>query len=594
MIKQIILNNLYMLKYVWKNCKFLFVMTFVNTIIDKFGQLYLSVFIPGFLLSAATQGYSFKLALVIIGIYGVFELYHYTVVSYINSVTSPKTWNKLHAVVQEQLFRKAVEADLKCYDDPSFYDKYLWTMNECDSRIRQSMYMVTDFFGTILSLVLNFAVMIALTKISLIFIAISITITFLVQMQLVKLGFSTRENIITISRRNLQIRGVLYNTGYAKEIRTTNIKNAVFEKMNENYNEAFSVYRKILFKRILSFFILNFNQIIFLQFGLYIYLAFRITVSGDLPVGNLVVISAATMNAYAILSSISKMFLNLQENSLYVDKFKTFIDHEPEIKENKDGYILEQRNDFNINNLYFAYPNTENPALAGINLSIKHGQKIAIVGYNGSGKTTFVKMLLRLYDPEIGDILVNSKNLKSYNITDYRKKFGIVFQDFQCFSGTIAQNILMRDILNKEEDEKCIYEALEKCGLYEKIKGLPLGIYTILGREFDESGVIFSGGELQRLAIARIFARDCSVIILDEPSSALDPLMEYEFYQLVFDLFRDKTIIFISHRLATTKEADNIYMFENGFIIESGSHSELMGLNGKYARMYKVQEEKYK
>lgn len=569
-------------------------MSFINTAISRIGQIYLSVFIPAYLLNSITNGCSFEEAVFVIGIYGIFIMYDSIVVSYISRISEPKTWNKLYGIVQEMLFKKAVEADLKCYDDPVFFDNYVWSMNECDNRIRKTMYTISGSFGVAISLCLNFAIMIKLTKLSLIFIAISLAITTISQFRLLRISFDLRQKTMLFNRKNTYVRNVLYNKDFAKEIRTTNIKSVVYEKNDNNINGIVDVYRKILFERIAVHFASGFNQVLFLQFGLYIYLAYRIAVTGNMSAGELVAISTATMNAFSVLSSISGTFASIQENSMYVDKLKEFLFYQPQIKENPYGCILDKLDSIDVKNVCFTYPNTSHPAIKNINLNIKSGEKIAIVGYNGSGKTSFIKVLMRFYDPDRGEININGKDIKEYSLNNYRKSFGVVFQDFQCFSATIAQNVLMRDVINKDADERLIYDALYKSGLYEKVSGLPDGIYTVLGRDFDDNGVVFSGGEMQRLAIARIYARDCNVIILDEPSSALDPIMEFEFYNRVFTLFKDKTVIFISHRLTTTKNADKIFMFEKGNIIEKGTHMQLIELNGKYAHMYKVQEAKYK
>ena len=224
-------------------------------------------------------------------------------------------------------------------------------------------------------------------------------------------------------------------------------------------------------------------------------------------------------------------------------------------------------------------------------MSIKAGEKIAIVGYNGAGKSTLIKLLLRLYDVQKGTIRLNGKDIKEYKKEEYHSLFATVFQDFKIFAATIADNVKMGCV--QEKDYAGIEQALCQSGFKERLGSFKKGMKTSLTREFDEEGVNLSGGESQKVAIARTFYKYCPVIILDEPSSALDPVSEYQLNEMMLKAAKDKAVIFISHRLSSTVMADRIYMLEQGKIIEVGSHKELMEKNGKYAQMFRMQAEKY-
>lgn len=245
-----------------------------------------------------------------------------------------------------------------------------------------------------------------------------------------------------------------------------------------------------------------------------------------------------------------------------------------------------------LKNVSFAYDKNKGHILKDISLTIKPNERIAFVGYNGAGKTTLMKLLMRLYDVSEGEILLNGLNIKEYGLDGYRSCFGTVFQDFQLFAGTIIENVAMGSAPANQRD--AAIDALERSGFSEKMKSFEKGLDTPLTREFEETGTNLSGGEAQKLAIARAFYKPCSFIILDEPSSALDPISEYEMNRAMFEAAYNKTVIFISHRLSTTRMADRIYMLEDGRIIEQGSHEELMALNGKYAEMFNLQAEKYR
>ena len=221
-----------------------------------------------------------------------------------------------------------------------------------------------------------------------------------------------------------------------------------------------------------------------------------------------------------------------------------------------------------------------------------NGKKIAIVGYNGAGKTTLTKLLMRLYDPTEGEILYNGRSLREYDIPSLRSRIGTVFQDYKIFASTIAENVLGSECA--EADRDTVTDALTKATFREKLDSLEKGMDTELTKEFYDEGVNLSGGESQKVAIARIFAKPYDLIIMDEPSSALDPIAEYELNHTILEYAQDKTVVFISHRLSTTRMADRILMFTDGKLIESGSHDELMAQNGKYAEMFKLQAEKYR
>ena len=199
---------------------------------------------------------------------------------------------------------------------------------------------------------------------------------------------------------------------------------------------------------------------------------------------------------------------------------------------------------------------------------------------------------MRLYDPSSGNIEYNGRDIREYKLDEYRTNFGTIFQDYKVFAATVAENVLGEEYSPEKEDT--VFGALHRATFDNKLADLPNGIHTNLTREFDEEGVNLSGGEAQKVAIARAYARDCDLIIMDEPSSALDPISEYELNHSIKDNAQDKTVIFISHRLSTTRMADRIYMFEDGRIVEHGSHDELMRAGGQYARMFELQAEKYR
>jgi ATP-binding cassette subfamily B protein len=231
--------------------------------------------------------------------------------------------------------------------------------------------------------------------------------------------------------------------------------------------------------------------------------------------------------------------------------------------------------------------------LENIDLKIRQGEKLAIVGLNGAGKTTLIKLLLKFYEHEEGKILYNDQEYRGLVEKALRRQFSIVFQDFQIYALSITENVLMRKAEN-DADLELVWKALEKVGLKEQVKALPKGLETMVTKEFDDEGVVFSGGDRQKLAIARVFASDAAVYILDEPTSSLDPYAEKAINDLIITNAGNKTIIIIAHRLSTVVDVDQIILIEHGKIIEEGNHLELLAQKGRYNELFTTQASMYK
>ena len=315
-------------------------------------------------------------------------------------------------------------------------------------------------------------------------------------------------------------------------------------------------------------------------------------INNSISIGDFAALLNGSQEFANILRSIFSFYPTLIKNSLYIDNFFAFINYKNEANTETGILVNSNEVDIKIENVSFKYSNNDNLIIDKINLQIKNREKIAIVGKNGAGKSTLAKLLLKLYDPTEGDIYLNNIKYKDYNINSLRSNFGAAFQDFQYYSATIAENILMRKVEDKA-DEELVWDALHKSGLIEKIKNLKNGINTILTKEFCEEGTLLSGGEVQKLVIARVYARKCNFVILDEPSSFLDPISENELNTRMLTIFKNKTVILISHRLSTVCNADRILLLENGSITESGTHQDLMKLNKKYADMFNMQAKNY-
>jgi ATP-binding cassette subfamily B protein len=304
----------------------------------------------------------------------------------------------------------------------------------------------------------------------------------------------------------------------------------------------------------------------------------------------LVIINSISNVTYGILDFAGN-FTDLADASLYLQNIRDFLAMPVQITERADALPV-RRGNLEFCNVTFTYPGAAKPTIQNLSFTLADGEKLALVGQNGAGKTTIAKLALRLYDPDDGEILYGGVNIKDLRLADYRAAFAVVFQDFRNFAVSVAENVLLHPEAPGERET--VLDALDKSGFSEKLKRLPDGADTRLTREFDEQGVNLSGGEGQKLSIARIYAKQADIAILDEPTSALDPLAEYKMYENMMDACRDRSVLFISHRLSSAVLADRVLLLEDGSVAESGTHAALMAADGAYAAMFRMQAEKYR
>lgn len=338
----------------------------------------------------------------------------------------------------------------------------------------------------------------------------------------------------------------------------------------------------------------GFNGLIssFLGGMIYVFVGLK-AISGAITIGSIVKY-AGSINQFMsgskeVLSSVNSIINNNQYLQLYIDflniegeKYKGTI---PVEKRNDDEYEIE------FKNVSFKYPGTDVYALKNVSIKLNIGERLAIVGMNGSGKTTFIKLLCRLYDPNEGEILLNGIDIKKYDYKEYMNLFSIVFQDFKLFSFSLGQNVAA----SVNYDETAVTDVIEKAGLKERLTAMPKGMHTPLYKDFDEDGVEISGGEAQKIALARALYRDAPIIILDEPTAALDPIAEFEVYSKFNEIIDTKTAFYISHRLSSCRFCDEIAVFHEGRIVQKGNHEELLkDTDGKYYELWNSQAQYYK
>ncbi len=522
------------------------------------------------------------------GLYiAIFNMFFY----WFYQVFLPYTKEKLHREMCSSMFLKAVSLDLEKYDDPEFYDDFIWAMEQTYIRATNLMddteRMTSRMVGSVTLVGIFFGIDPLMAVLILAFAITRIIFTTLLNRTNVKF-FS---EINPLNRKDNYIRRVFMLPDYAKEIRATTVAEPLFDEFDKNKLKKDELVEKYSFKRVLFQF-LGMALPVIGETLLYIILIYKIMVLKTMQLGDLTVAISGLWKISWNLRDLADRLIRYHEHGIFIEKIIKFMKNVPSIVGGEvDAPEFEE---LEIKDLEFSYTKDgqQITALDRINMKIRRGEKIAIVGYNGAGKTTLTKLIMRLYDPKQGTIKYNGKNLKEYSINSLRDKMVAVFQDYRIFAGTVAENVVGGEFDGKNEEK--VLKALEKSDFCAKLKTLSNGILTLLTREFEDDGTELSGGEKQKLAIARAFYKNAQLIIMDEPSSALDPDAEYNLNRSISRYAEDKTVIFISHRLSTTRHADRIYMFEKGKIVESGTHEELIAKNGKYAYMFNLQAEKYR
>ena len=328
-------------------------------------------------------------------------------------------------------------------------------------------------------------------------------------------------------------------------------------------------------------------------YAAYGYLAWR-TVRGDFTIGDLTFLAGSFRRLRGLLESLLSGFSQVAEQALYLDDLYSFFEIEPEIRSREDALSIPQpiAQGFVFENVGFRYPGAERWAVRGLSFHLRAGEALALVGENGAGKTTLVKLLARLYDPDEGRILLDGHDLRDYDLDQLRAAVGVIFQDFVRYNLTAAENIAVGRI-EARNDRAAIELAAERSLADEVIRKLPKGYDQPLGRRF-RNGVDLSGGEWQKLAIARAYLREAQVMILDEPTAALDARSEFEVFERFKDLSEGKTTVLISHRFSTVRMADRILVLRSGGIVELGSHAALLAADGLYAELFNLQAEGYR
>lgn len=543
-----------------------------------------------YVINAMEEGQTFERIMIFLGItvlvFGAMTLYN----SYIEQSFLPTEKVKISDKLSRILIEKNRRVDIACFEDSDFYDKYTLAMENADVRLCETINEIWGIICGAIAAIFSFIYMYKIDKMIGLFVLFPIVGNFFFGNFLSKIEFNRNKDMAIHNRRILYINRVMYMKEYSKELRLTK----VFAMIKKHYNEAITGISDVTNNYSVKGAIFHWLKCMFtfciIFEGSFLYGAYRALVTKTMPLAVLAVVTSMMVASSWILIYFAEAIANSLKYGLFVDNLRGFLEHEPSIPEDYDGVdpgdTIEK---IEFRNVSFSYKDKE--IIHNMSLEIRGGQTYALVGHNGAGKSTIIKLLMRFYDPTEGEIYLNGKNVKEYNLKKYRQLFATAFQEQQIFAMSVRDNVLMRR--TTEADDEIVINALSLAGVYDKIKTLKRGINTMLTKEFDNDGAVLSGGEFQKIVVARAFVRDTPAKIFDEPSSALDPISENQLFKNIMSNGSGKTMLFISHRLSSVQNADWVFMLEQGKVIEQGTHKMLMDNQGTYADMYEKQAINY-
>ncbi len=506
----------------------------------------------------------------------------------VNTAHSQKVTDYMQGIIHA----KSVEADLEYYENATYHDALQRAQQEAPYRPPQILNRLAQVGQNAISLVAMVGLLVSLHWGIIGILLVATLPAVLVRTRFSKIIYNWQRRRTQLERQSVYLGWMLTNEQFAKEVRLFDLGGWFSQEYRQIRHQLYKEKLGISSKRTLAFFLSQAfaGALVFSVFGYIIYQ----TIAGVLLLGDLVLYYQALQRGQNNLRLTLSNFSGLYEDNLFLANLYEFLDLKPKVIDPEQPKLMPPKikQGIEFKNVNFSYADSARQALKDINLTIKPGETIALVGENGSGKTTLIKLLCRLYDPTSGSISVDGVDLKLFKIADLRRQVSVIFQDYAKYHFSAEENIRLGDI-EVPPQAKDIYQAAMKSGAHDVINKLPQGYDTILGKLFD-SGEELSIGQWQKVALARAFLRDSQVIVLDEPTSAMDPKAEYEIFKKFRELIKDQSAVLITHRLSTVKMADRIYVMDGGKIIESGTHDELMQLQQSYANLFETQAQNYR
>ena len=509
----------------------------------------------------------------------------------LRNITQQLLQNEVSMRIQLMVMEKAASLDLAFYEDPASYD--LLRRAQTDS-INRPVMMISTAFGLVQTL-LTFATMVAVLLVVSPLLALLALVTpipaFIADTRYGWRGYNIARWGSRLLRRMTYLVTLVTTDSYAKEVKLFGLGGYFINRYRLIAKAYYGTQRAQVARRYMTGFAWG-NLSTIATSLTYLYVALQ-AIIGRLTLGDLTLYTTAASSVQGSIQGILGGFSGMYEHNLYLNNLFELMETKPSMPASAAAVKVPQpmRGEIRFDNVTFAYPGAEANALTDLSFTVKPGETLAIVGRNGAGKTTLFKLICRLYDPNAGRILIDGIDIRDFDPNELRAQIGAMFQDYVTYQATAAENIGLGNVQDINDRER-IEVAGAQAGAAELISGLPEGYDTALGKWFDH-GVNLSGGEWQKVALARAFMRDAKILLLDEPTSALDAQAEYDLFERLRSLTRGRTAVYISHRFSTVRRADRIVFLEHGRLVEEGTHADLMKLNGRYARLFRMQASAY-
>lgn len=584
-------NMLYIFKNMFKEQKMLIPLIIIGTVFAPFTQ-YLWTVMSKLVVDLITEGAGFDRLLFLIIVGGLVQL----ISSCLSNFSDNTSWWRFVNVrvkMKTQLNAKAMSVNFEYLEDKDVLDifqKASQAAGNNDNGIEGMMRQSVNFLKNIMIIGTGIIIMGTLSPWIILMLFIFAFIQFLVVNHIKKKDKKmVWDELMPWWRKNNYMSEVTTGFDYAKEVRLFNLSGWLTEKMRVLYAYRYKKHKESQKNWLISGIadtLISAGQFAFV----YVWIIFGVT-NNQINIADAVLYIGTSGTFFKYLTNFFIQLADIKGISREVNDFRTFLEYPVKGQEktlslpNYIGYS------FTFENVSFKYPKAESYALKNVNITLNAGERLAVVGLNGAGKSTFIKLLLRLYEPTDGRILLNGQDITDYDLDEYYKIFSPVFQEVELFAFPMSQNVSLQSV--PETDVQRAEECLRLAGLEDKLDELEKGVNSEILKIIYDDGIDLSGGEKQKLALARALYKNAPTVVLDEPTSALDALAEYKLYQDFDKLIGEKTAVYISHRLSSTRFCDNVAMFKDGEIIETGTHESLLQENGEYAEMFRVQAQYY-
>lgn len=589
---KVIRDNIYLMKLGGKPGRNYFIVNVLINIYWAINGVYSSVFLPTALIYGIAGKISFTHLLVYIAIFFGFMLFQATVINYVHNIYLTKMNIEFNKQIGLLLADRALKLDMQKFDDSKFFDGCQLTSNNLTAKIYSSYDLTSQVISNIVGAILNTTTIILFSYQSLAIFTIAAIFMWLPAIITTKTNIRVNKENIHNTRRFGFVQNSYNSIHLAKEFKEDKFHQLVLDEYEDVYKSAVALIKKYIGILVGANVVQSMGGSLVLNLGVIIFLSYQTLVLRIMEWTNILAVHRSIQNLIGVVNGFSNIIIKYGENSAYVDGFKELIEYKPIMNSGNKEVDHHKIESITFSDVTFQYPKTNANVLKKINVSIGKNEKVALVGRNGAGKTTFLKLLLRFYDPNEGKILVNGTDIKEYDLKQYQNEFGVLFQDTGLMEVSVRENVLFESD-NSVGNEK-LDDALEMVNLKKKVSNLLHGADTTIGVEIDNKGTLLSGGEQQRVLLARVIANEKSIVLLDEPTSHMDTITESDFYRDVFQILDQQIVFFITHRLISTVNADKIIVFDKDQIVECGTHEELMKQKRHYYKMFSLQQKMYK